>query len=132
MTAASSGTAISARPRSINPLNDLGRAQRMAHSQGQGPGCPRRRRRALLPGLALQTLFPLQRGAHDGVEIIEARLPSELAAHAVRSRDQCRRISSTTRLFLDGQRSTGDALDAPYHLAHAVAMTVPDIQHRGV
>jgi len=88
-TATRSGTAISARPRSINPLNDLGRAQCIAAFYPEELS-------SVSPRLASEPLLPLQRGLYDGVQVIEAGLPAQFGSNAVRACDENGRIAGAT------------------------------------
>src|SRR5579862_1193490 len=128
--ATTSGTAISARPRSIKPLNDLGRHhQRMGrHSTGAPAGSSLNCVAVALPGVALQALLPGVRGPHDSVEVIEARLPTELGTDALRLRHQRRRVARAARLLTHGELAARHPLDARQYLAHAVAVSVADIE----
>src|SRR5215510_4830999 len=119
-TAISSGTAISARPSSMRPVRDFGRAHFIVCSNARIPGW--------LPGFPLQSLFPIQRGAHDGVDVVEFRLPAEDVTHLVRLGDQRRRITRTARFLAHREFDTGDFLDARDHFADAVAVTVAAVR----
>src|SRR5579862_4438645 len=111
--AASSGPAISARPSSIKPLRDLGRAHCMeAILPGVRKECLRMatcRRpsttgacaRHSSPGIPLQSALPFKRGAHDCIEIIEARLPAKLLADALGAGDERRGVARAARQLLD-------------------------------
>src|SRR5579864_8997292 len=107
--AASSGPAISARPSSIKPLRDLGRAHCMgAILPGVGKECLRMatwcRPSATehsSPGIPLHPALPFKRGAHDRIEIIEARLPAKLFANALGAGDESRGVAGATWLLLD-------------------------------
>ena len=81
----------------MSPLSDFGLGKRM-------------RLGLLLPGLALQALFPLERGAHDGVDVIEPRLPLEQLADPSHfaTRMAGRRAA---RLFAYVELEAGDLFD---------------------
>src|SRR6188768_2040762 len=99
MTAQSSGTAISASPASIRPLSDFGLGQRIGRSG------------SYLPGITLQTLFPIQRGAHDGVDIVEPRRPAEHLAHPVTFGHERRPVAGAPGFLADVEADAGDFLD---------------------
>src|SRR3569832_1649252 len=125
-TATSNGTAISARPSSINPLNDLGRAHCMAHSSRKRP--PVWAGGGSSPRVAGEPLFPLQRGLHDRVEVIELRAPAQLGTDAVGAGDQNRRIARPACFLTNCERPAGNTFDAFEHFSDAVATTIADVQ----
>src|SRR5204862_139248 len=64
------------------------------------------------PGVAQQPLLPGEPRAHDGIEIVEARLPAKLPADALGAGYERRRISGAARLLahLEGLPDTRSTL----------------------
>src|SRR5688572_7952333 len=133
-TATSSGPAINASPSSMSPVRDFGRGQRIGlllsiyldqstliYLPWPVPWLSR------LPGITLQAPLPVERGAHDGVQLVVLRRPLEQLAHAVALGDQAGRVARAARLFADVEFGAGDALHAVEYLAHAVAMPVTHV-----
>src|SRR5579875_953691 len=139
--ATSSGTAITARPRSIRLLKDLGRSIVIACGQllsGTAPVRDPNRMRAghrapevgaTLPRIAQQSLLPGERGADDRVEIVEPRLPAERRADPLGASDEQGRIAFAARLLPDREPSAADALDTRKHFTDAVAVAVAAVEH---
>src|SRR6516162_2877957 len=88
-------------------------------------------RRRGSPGFAQQPLLPGIGAAHDAVEIIVARMPTELGADAIGAGHQHRGIPGATRRLAHLEWFAGDALDACEHLSHAVAVSVADVESDG-
>src|SRR3569832_2127081 len=124
-TATSNGTAISARPSSINPLNDLGRAHCMAHSSRKAPAD------VSSPRLAGEALLPGQCSLHDGIEVIELRPPAQHGADLVGAGNQHRRVARPTGFLTDRQWTAGHPFDALQHFSHAISTTIADVQYLG-
>src|SRR5437899_489784 len=80
------------------------------------------------PGVAQQPLLPGEPRAHDGIEIVEARLPAKLPADALGAGYERRRISGAARLLAHLEGLARHPLDAGENLPHAVTMSVADVQ----
>src|SRR6266513_166994 len=80
------------------------------------------------PGVAQQPLLPGEPRAHDGIEIVEARLPAKLPADALGAGYERRRISGAARLLAHLEWLARHPLDAGENLPHAVTVSVTDVQ----
>src|SRR5207302_1730329 len=80
------------------------------------------------PGVAQQPLLPGEPRAHDGIEIVEARLPAKLPADALGAGYERRRISGAARLLAHLEGLARHPLDAGENLPHAVTVSVADVK----
>ena len=80
------------------------------------------------PRLLEQFAFPGQGAGDNGIQVVIARLPAELAADAFGPRHQVGRIAGAARLFANIQGLTADILDHPQDFAHRIAVAVAHIE----
>src|SRR3984885_3017652 len=83
------------------------------------------------PGPTPQLSFPALGAAHDGIQIVKTRLPAQSRADALGARHEPRRIPGAARLLAHAKLHSRHALDARQHFAHAVAVTVADVERGG-
>src|SRR5579859_1536465 len=83
------------------------------------------------PRVLQQVLLPLERGGHNGIEVVQPGLPTQLGPDTLGAGYQGGRVAGTPGLFLDVETLPRDALDAFEHLPDAVAVAVTHIQDGG-
>src|SRR5262249_22319648 len=113
--------------------------KRMAGNSSSPPRSPMRRevtvlradshlRHFVLPGCGQLSALPLEGGAHNRLEVVELRLPSEDLAHALGARDQDRRITGAAGLLANLQRPLSNLFHGAQDLAHAVAVPITAVE----
>src|SRR5205807_1474771 len=76
----------------------------------------------------VRQITDLEPRAHDGIEIVEARLPAKLPADALGAGYERRRVSGAARLLAHLEGLARHPLDAGENLPHAVTVSVADVK----